>query len=265
VDGEREAVIRRLFDEGRRAFPAIDLTVDVFTPFLGETLSDSLHGADLYLACACSARDPRALEMFESRYVSQVPMFLAGVESSPAVVDEVKQLVRDRLFVAPEGERAKIFEYSGRGSLGSWLRVVTLRVASNRRRAIKPHAPLSDDEHEADLLPAMDPELKIIQTRYKGPFNEALRDAFASLTPRERLLFRMHFIDGLNIDRIGLVFSVHRATVARWLAAAREMVLERTMAQLGDELRLDPAEFASLLRVVRSALDVSLQGLLAEA
>jgi RNA polymerase sigma-70 factor (ECF subfamily) len=93
---------------------------------------------------------------------------------------------------------------------------------------------------------------------------QALRAAFASLTPRERLLFRMHFIDGLTIDRIGVVFSVHRATIARWLASAREMVVDRTMAQLGDELRLDPAEFESLLRVVRSALDVSLQGLLAD-
>jgi RNA polymerase sigma-70 factor (ECF subfamily) len=56
---------------------------------------------------------------------------------------------------------------------------------------------------------------------------------------------------------------VHRATVARWLASAREVVLERTMAQLGDDLRLDPAELVSLIRVVRSELDVSLQGLLA--
>jgi RNA polymerase sigma-70 factor (ECF subfamily) len=74
----------------------------------------------------------------------------------------------------------------------------------------------------------------------------------------------MHFLDGLNIDRIGIVFGVHRATVARWLATARELVLERTMTLLGDRLQLDAAEFASLLRMVRTTLDVSLHSLLSE-
>jgi RNA polymerase sigma-70 factor (ECF subfamily) len=264
VDEARDAVIRRMLEEGRAAWPAIDLDAAAFAEILADKpLGDSLHVADLYLACACAAKSPGALEAFETKYVSQLPIFLAGVERSQAVIDDVKQLVRERLFVAPEEGHAKIRDYSGRGSLTSWLRVVTLRVASNRRRQHKPHAPLSD-AHEAEMLPALDPELKIIQTRYKGSFAAALRAAFASLTPRERLLFRMHFVDGLNIDRIGLVFSVHRATVARWLGAAREVVVERTMSQLGDELHLDPADFESLLRVVRSALDVSLQGLLAE-
>lgn len=68
----------------------------------------------------------------------------------------------------------------------------------------------------------------------------------------------------MNIDRIGAVFNVHRATVARWIAAAREGLLERTMARLGERLRLEPADFESLLRVVRSSLDVSLHALLAE-
>jgi RNA polymerase sigma-70 factor (ECF subfamily) len=177
----------------------------------------------------------------------------------------VRQLVRHRLFVAEDKDRRKILEYSGRGSLGSWFRVVVLRVASNRRRDDgKPRAALSDGAIEDELVPALDPELAIIQRRYKDSFDEALRLAFASLTPRERLLFRMHYIDGLNLDRMGLVLSVHRATIARRLAAAREAVLERTMSLLADQFQFDAAEFRSLLRVVRSALDVSLQGILSE-
>jgi RNA polymerase sigma-70 factor (ECF subfamily) len=247
-----------LWEEGCRAWPAIDVPFEAWKTFLGERESlESLKAPDLFLACACASGNTKALEAFEARYIAQVPIFLAGIEHDPAVLDEVRQLVRERLFV---GERKKIAEYSGRGSLGSWLRVVTLRVAFNRRRGVKAHDELTDEE----VLPDVDPELKIIQARYQRPFDAALRAAFASLTPRERILFRMHFIDGLNIDRIGLVFSVHRATVARWLAAARDAVLERTMSLLGDELDLDPKELMSLLRVVRSGLDISLQGLLAE-
>jgi RNA polymerase sigma-70 factor (ECF subfamily) len=264
-------VIDELYAQGRGRWPGVELARDVFAAFLRERAPDdgdlaALHGADLYLVCACAADDPRALAAFDARYITEVPAFLARVETSPDVIEEVRQLVRHRLFVDDDRDRRKILEYSGRGSLGSWMRVVTLRVASNRRRAAgRPHVPLSDDEGESDLLPALDPELAIIRDRYKNSFDRALRAAFTSLAPRERLLFRMLYIDGVNIDGIGLVFSVHRATAARWLAAAREAVLERTMSLLGDELRVDAADFASLLRVVRSALDVSLHGLLAEA
>jgi RNA polymerase sigma-70 factor (ECF subfamily) len=197
--------------------------------------------------------------------MSEVPAFLAGVERSAAVIDEVCQLVRARLFVAREDAQPKSLEYSGRGSLASWLRVVTLRVASNRRRGEKHQVEFDDDVSATELLPAVDPELAVIRTRYGAAFNEALRRAFGGLTARERLLFRMHFLDGLNIERMGVVFGVHRATVARWLASAREAVLERTMTLLGDQLQLDARELASLLLVVRSALDVSLQGLLSAA
>jgi RNA polymerase sigma-70 factor (ECF subfamily) len=142
------------------------------------------------------------------------------------------------------------------------VRVVTLRIAANRRRGDRPHASL-DDVGSAELLPAVDPELAIIKSRYRPSFDQALRAAFAGLTPRERLLFRMHFLDGLNIDRIGVVFGVHRATVARWIAAARDGLLDRVMRELGERLRLGPDELGSLLAVVRSGLDVSLRALLA--
>jgi RNA polymerase sigma-70 factor (ECF subfamily) len=264
------AAIDALFEQGRARWAGIDVSRDAFAAFLGDRAQDdvqlaTLHGADLYLACACAAEDAGAIAAFEARYMSEVPSYLAGVERSPAIVDEVRQLVRQRLFVAEDRDRRKILEYSGRGSLASWVRVVTLRVDSNRRRDDgRALADISDHENDAGLLPTVDPELAIIQTRYKDAFNIALSAAFSSLTPRERLLFRMHYLDGLNIDGIGLVFSVHRATVARWLAGARETILERTMSLLGDELHVDAAEFESLLRVVRSALDVSLHGVLAE-
>jgi RNA polymerase sigma-70 factor (ECF subfamily) len=263
-------IIDELYEQARGRWEGVDLPRDLFATCLRERARDAadlgvLHAADLYLACACATDDPRALAAFEARYIAQVPVFLERVESSPDVIEEVRQLLRHRLFVAEDRDRRKILQYSGRGSLGSWVRVVTLRVASNRRRdGGRPHAHLSDDEGEAELLPTVDPELAIMRDRYKASFDRALQAAFASLTPRERLLFRMLYVDGVNLDGIGVVFQVHRATAARWLAAAREAVLERTMSLLGDELRVDASDFASLLRVVRSALDVSLQGLLGE-
>ena len=251
---------------GRRAWPEVTLDDDKLRAHAAARQPvDEQFGADLYLACACADGNERALAAFEARYLVDVPLFLAGVERAESVVEEVKQLVRERLFVAAPGERPKILDYAGRGPLKSWLRVVTLRVAANRRRVRdEQHRPLGDEADATATLPAVDPELAIIKTRYKGEFNGALREAFAELSSKERMLFRMHFVEGLNIDRIGVIYKVHRATVARWIAEARERLLARTMALLGERLALAPDDFASLLRVVRSSLHLSLHALLAE-
>jgi RNA polymerase sigma-70 factor (ECF subfamily) len=194
-----------------------------------------------------------------------VPAWLAGVERTDAGVQETRQLLRERLFLGGPDAKPKILEYSGRGSLASWLRVVALRVAHNRRRgALRDTVELDEAGDAPELLHAVDPELAIIRARYQREFGDALREAFAALQPRDRVVFRMHFLDGLNIERIGVVFQVHRATVARWIAAGREELCERTLALLGDKLRLDAKELESLLALVRSQLDLSLRTILRE-
>ena len=42
-------------------------------------------------------------------------------------------------------------------------------------------------------------------------FDGALRDAFANLSARDRSLCRMHFLDGLNVDKLGAVHLVNHA------------------------------------------------------
>ena len=68
----------------------------------------------------------------------------------------------------------------------------------------------------------------------------------------------------MNIDKLGVMFQIHRATAARWLHSARESVFTETRRLLQQRLRLSPAEFDSLVRVLRSQLDLSVTRLLAE-
>jgi RNA polymerase sigma-70 factor, ECF subfamily len=74
----------------------------------------------------------------------------------------------------------------------------------------------------------------------------------------------MHYVDGLNIEEIGLAYRVHRATVARWLAASREKILDETKRLLSQGLKLDREEVQSMIDLVRSRLDVSIYRLLDE-
>ena len=104
--------------------------------------------------------------------------------------------------------------------------------------------------------------LQELRARHAGEFERALRDAFAGLDERERNLLRLHFLDGLGIDGLAPVFGVHRATAARWLAAARTRLHDGVIALLQARLDVDARELESLARVVRSELEISLRSLL---
>jgi len=49
---------------------------------------------------------------------------------------------------------------------------------------------------------------------------------------------------------------VHRATIARWIAAAKQSVLDRTRKRLMHDLRISADEVDSLIRLVHSRIDV---------
>ena len=109
---------------------------------------------------------------------------------------------------------------------------------------------------------AHNPELDLIRARHKDSFKGAFQAALQALSPEDRTTLRLHFVEGLNIDQIGSIYRVHRATIARRIARSREALLEDVRRRLSDTLRLSPQEFDSLVGVIRSQFEVSLERLL---
>jgi len=106
---------------------------------------------------------------------------------------------------------------------------------------------------------AIDPLLAALKSRYRDEFRDAFAETAAVLTDRERTLLRYRFLDGLSIDEIGVLYRVHRATVARWLAATRETLFEGTRTRLMSRLAVSDSEVDSVLRLIDSQLDASLE------
>ena len=73
----------------------------------------------------------------------------------------------------------------------------------------------------------------------------------------------MHFVDGLNIERIGVVYNVNRATIARWLVAIRTRLFEEVRAELGSKHGLDTADVKSLYRLMERDVHVTMSRILA--
>lgn len=243
------------FDAARQAWPGVELDLETFTAFVASR--DSSHSSDLYLACALTRGDVAAMAYFEKDLVPA----LAQALPKDVNVDEVTQRLRLRLFLGEAGSPPRMSEYAGRGPLLNWLKVAALRIASNVRRAEAPH---EREQEPVELLPPMDTELALIKARCGDAFSRAMRIAFDELPADDRAVFRLHFVEGLNIERIGALRGVHRATVARWIAATREQLFARIVELLEGELRLTGKEVDSLIALVRSQADVSLRSLLAD-
>jgi RNA polymerase sigma-70 factor (ECF subfamily) len=254
---------RASYEAGRAAWPGLELPAEVHERYLARVEAGEAaiaHAADLYLACACLSGAEAAVAALDERMLSQVPAWVARIDRSAPFAGEVRQVARERLFVAGEGRTPKIGEYAARGPLAAWLRMVVLRIALDLVRARRNDA--DADSAEQELLASSNPELELIRQRYAGEFREAFTFALAALEARDRTLLKLHLVDGLNIDAIGRIYGVHRATVARWIAASRESLAEETRRRLQERLRVDAGELDSLFRAVRSQMDVSIRGIL---
>lgn len=218
---------------------------------------------DLYLACACVNRDAAALAIVEERYLPDVDGALRKMGLTRDRIDDTKQGLRRLLFVGDETTPPRIGEYRGSGELRAWMRVTAMRAALKLLRKGSRDVPAGD----AAILEARaqedDPELAYMKATYRAAFKTAFQEALESLQPRERTLLKQQLVDGLGIDELGTLYEVHRATAARWLQAAREKLLVRTRRMFMLRARISSDECESIMRLVRSQLDVSLQRRLA--
>jgi RNA polymerase sigma-70 factor, ECF subfamily len=265
--GDLEPALRNALQTARDAWPSLDVPPAAFAAYLamrvepppGAASIGALRAPDLYLACGCVRRDARAIAAFEACHFAEVTRTLARMGVAAHVADDVKGALRERLFFSPTGEPA-LAGYSGRGELGRWVRSVAVREALKGLRAA---LDVPSDGAALDLaLSTTNPELDYIKTSFAAEFRAALETAFGALSTRERNLLRQYLIDGLNVDQLGKIYHLHRATVARQIAAVRERLLGEVRRTLGERLRLNDAELQSALRLARSRLDVSVRRLL---
>ncbi|MGC4120861.1 MAG: sigma factor-like helix-turn-helix DNA-binding protein [Myxococcales bacterium] len=260
-----EALLREALTRAHEAWPGIEVPEGEYASHLAGRLEPglaALEWADLYLACACARGDRQALKVFEDQVLAAAIPALSRLCGSAALVEEAQQLLRQKLLVGGAGgERARILDYSGRGPLAHYVTAAATRVALNLKRGASAD---SDDEALAQL-PARgdDAELAYIKESYRREFVEAFQGALGTLSERDRTLLRLNFLDGLNIEEIGGMYRVHRATVARWIAKAREQLHDETRRRLQEKLRLTPSELRSLMNVADSHLEVSLSRFLA--
>ncbi len=266
-DPALDAELASALGRARAAWPDVSISDEAFAAELAARIPaeeqplDALRAMrveDVYLAVACAAGDAAAIAEVERRYVPELHRALGGMGLS-AVSEEAVQAMREELFVGAPGTPPRIANYSGRGDLRHWLRVVAGRMGL-RLAAAKPRAemPLQDS---GAIAASADVEIDYLKRTYGEAFRPAFREALESLTSRERLLLKQRFSHHLSLDEVAAMNGVHASTVSRWVADAREKLVTATRERMMTRLNVGRAEAESILRLIQSQLDVTLSSL----
>ncbi len=272
---EREpvaALLTAVIADARGAWPELCLADEPFVRHIARHLPPdrpveegllALRGDDLYLAFGCALRGPAAMAAFDETFASELRRVCARLPNPRAESEDLAQDCRHKLFARLN---PKIAEYSGQGDLRHWLRVTLMRMLIDHQRSHrqrKQREVLVDGATSLEVPePRGDVELAYLKQHYGAVFRSAFERAVSALEPSERIVLRQHFADGLTIDQLASLYSIHRATAARRVAKARNSLLRGTRRVIMADLKLDCDELDSVMRLIESNVHVSVKRLL---
>jgi RNA polymerase sigma-70 factor, ECF subfamily len=258
--------LQRLYDEAQARHANLRPSFENFcrriAALTGEEALPPERVDDVFLACACEEGDAAALDDFERRLMPTARLAISKVTRVDDLIEESVQELRRRLFCQPD---PKIALYGGRGPLWKWLRITATRAALDVVKAGATRPSGGEEVVDHLLRDELDPDLHLIRERYEDVFRRALREAVANLTPQQRTILRLRYVENQGIDRLAVPFKAHRATVARWLQEIREQILGHVHRRLEEHVpKVSQSEAHSLWRAVRSQVHFSFARLVDE-
>ena len=207
---------------------------------------DTLHLADLALACACGEGDAQAWERFI--LTARPALYRAGraITGQETAGRDLADSIYAELYGVGRGarianERRSLFRYyHGRSTLATWVRAIlaqrhvdhvreTRRTVAVEERELERVAGTGDN---ASRTPDPDPH----RTRHLAVLRAALRNTLRTLPAQDRLRLGCYHTQGMTLAAIGRLLGEHEATVSRRLARARREIrgaLERALAAQG--------------------------------
>lgn len=200
----------------------------------------SLHLADLALACACAEGRDAAWDYFVAEYRPVLYRAADAVDPGGGAREIADALYGD-LF-----SRSLFRYFHGRSSLATWLRALVAQRYVDRIRETRRLEPLPDDASPA-ALPGHEAAVNPDRARFAAAMRSALSSAMAALEPRDRLRLRCYYAEEMTLAQIGRVTHEHEATVSRQLARARRTLREEIERRLREEHRFSRAEVAECI------------------
>ena len=245
-----------------------------------EAFLDGLRADDLCLVVACERGDGTAWEDLVNRFGPTVRSAARAAAGNADSAEDLAQSIwaelhglRARADGLPAG---KLGYYSGRGSLGGWLRAVVGQLAVDQHRKTSRYVQTEEDaeldrlandtemtrdsHHMADG--ASNPEDQLLTQRTARDVEQTLAQAIGELAPEDRLLVKLYYFDNLRLRELGAMLGFHEATASRRLARLQTDLRHRVEKLLQQAHGWSKAETAHSLTAAAANSNANLEAML---
>ena len=239
---------------------------------------DDVRADDLCLIIACEIGNEQAWEDLVSNFDSTVKSAARKISSSNEDAEDLASSIWAELYglrIDADGNRkSKLAYYSGRGSLGGWLRAVVSQLAIDQFRKQSKFVQVEEDREFENLAnDANDlsdngrtahrtsPEELFGAKQAANHLTEALRAAVAELEPEDRLMMKLYYFEDLKLRDIAATFGFHEATASRKLTRVQANIRKVVERELKNKHGWTDNEVKKYLSETASGLGVNLESM----
>lgn len=239
-----------------------------------KTFIDELRADDLCLVLACEKGDEAAWAELVKTQDGTVKAAARKISPKSEEADDLASSIWAELYGLKHDKdgklKSKLSYYSGRGSLGGWLRAIVSQLAIDQYRKQSRFVQVEEtrefenlanessekSENLSVLAHHDNPETIFGEKQMTGDVSKALGEAIAGLDAEDRLLLKLYYYDEIKLRDIGQMFGYHEATASRKVVRVQteirksvEKILKNTHNWSEEEVKRYLAETASKLGI----------------
>ena len=246
-----------------------------------KTFIDELRADDLCLVLACERGDEAAWDELVKTQDSTVKAAARKISPKSEDADDLASSIWAELYGLKhdaDGKlKSKLSYYSGRGSLGGWLRAVVSQLAVDQFRKqsrlvqveeAREFENLANESSEktenlAVIAHTENPEDIFGEKQMAQDVSKAVKQAIAELDAEDRLLLKLYYFDDLKLKDIGKMFGFHEATASRKVVRIQTEIRKAVEKILQNQHGWSESEVKRFLAETASKLGISLEKLMA--
>jgi RNA polymerase sigma-70 factor (ECF subfamily) len=246
-----------------------------------KTFIDELRADDLCLVLACEAGDEAAWSELVATQDKTVKAAARKISPKAEDADDLASSIWAELYGLKhdrEGKlRSKLSYYSGRGSLGGWLRAIVSQLAVDQFRRqsrlvqveeAREFENLANESSEKTenlsvIAHTDNPEDILGEKQLRHDVSKALSSAISELGAEDRLLLKLYYFDDLKLKEIGQTLGFHEATASRKIVRIQTEIRKAVERILQNRHGWSENEVKRYLSETASKLGISLEKLVA--